>query len=506
MCYSHIVNFLSGRASTAAYHPLLPLHRDAEKDGGPGVDAVAGQDFLSFLWNLRLSVLGALCIFRGRRKVQDPSIPSTSIPIEGAHRRLLSSERGTSSFDAVSPNFQLDFKRHKTLDEVLLQSDPCDPTLDELAPGYPLSSPSSSTVDDTYAGRPENVLIHRGAAFILRARIGDGAMGHVILGAAVFPGVRTEQNVAIKVISKRQAVLRRARKIQSDSSMTMVATPARITLEVETLKRFVESPFLTPLLAAFQDEANVYLVMRMYPETLATRIQGSAEEKKKLGIDEIRLYGAEIALHQVYHTIHCDLKPENILISPAGHLCIADFGLSKQPTRVGKDAIAMRALVKSCKVGTAGTPSYQAPEMFRPRRSSFHGPPVDIWAVCRTLTTHRRASGIARSLAVPKVYELVEEFDAAHLIDAIVNRDPMARLRLQEIRSHPFFFAIDWGRVERRGYAPSYQPMLSVGGYSSVVETEVLSAKDMKNAVELVFGSLEVDYMCPAGVIVDALH
>ncbi|KAJ6548095.1 kinase-like domain-containing protein, partial [Mycena vulgaris] len=226
---------------------------------------------------------------------------------------------------------------------------------------------------------------HRGAAFVLHACIGEGATGHVMRGAAVFPGARIEQNVAIKVISKRQAVLRRARRRQGDPSKAMIAAPAGIMLEVETLKRFVDSPFLTPLLAAFQNEANVYLVMRLYPETLGRRIQELASEKKKLGIDEIRLYGAEIfcglqALHQVYHIIHCDLKPDNILISPAGHLCNADFGLSKQPTLAATDPVAARVLVKSCEVGKGGTRPYQAPEMFTPGKSSFHGPPVDIWA------------------------------------------------------------------------------------------------------------------------------
>ncbi|KAJ6500827.1 hypothetical protein C8R45DRAFT_979260 [Mycena sanguinolenta] len=65
--------------------------------------------------------------------------------------------------------------------------------------------------------------------------------------------------------------------------------------------------------------------MRLYPETMARRLRYLAEENKKLDVDEISLYAAEIlcalkTLHETYHTVHRDLKFDNILISPSGHL------------------------------------------------------------------------------------------------------------------------------------------------------------------------------------------
>ncbi|KAJ6509210.1 kinase-like domain-containing protein, partial [Mycena vitilis] len=76
-------------------------------------------------------------------------------------------------------------------------------------------------------------------------------------------------------------------------------------------------------------------------------------------------------LHEKYHTVHRDLKFQNILISPSGHLCLADFGLSVKQRRRGP--------VENLKVGKAGTVAYLAPETFS-SRTSFCGTALDIWA------------------------------------------------------------------------------------------------------------------------------
>ncbi|KAJ7310593.1 kinase-like domain-containing protein, partial [Mycena albidolilacea] len=75
-------------------------------------------------------------------------------------------------------------------------------------------------------------------------------------------------------------------------------------------------------------------------------------------------------LHETHHTVHRDLKPKNILISPSGHLCLADFGLS----------VTQRP-VDSLLVGKAGTVPYLAPELFASQtRGLFNGTALDIWA------------------------------------------------------------------------------------------------------------------------------
>jgi serine/threonine protein kinase len=58
------------------------------------------------------------------------------------------------------------------------------------------------------------------------------------------------------------------------------------------------------------------------------------------------------------------------LISPSGHLCLADFGLS-----------VTQRQVDSLLVGKAGTVPYLAPEVFASQtRGLFNSTALDIWA------------------------------------------------------------------------------------------------------------------------------
>ncbi|KAJ7932761.1 kinase-like domain-containing protein [Mycena leptocephala] len=262
---------------------------------------------------------------------------------------------------------------------------------------------------------------------------------------ARFPDSCEEQDVAIKVISKSVQAYRLGQgRIKHPGWTTMVATTETINSETEILKGFLDSgehsPFLTPLLAAFQDNTNVYLVMRLYPETLAYRLGCLADEGMKLGETEIRLYAAEIlcalkTLHEKHHTVHRDLKFRNIPISPSGHLCLADFGLSIRGST--------RRPLESIQVHKAGTLPYLAPEVFSTSRTIFCGTALDIWAFGMLLlemfegTGEPHLYGRKRDCeveAVPDVYQLVGDPEAADLIDLVADR-----LTLSGIQDHAFF-------------------------------------------------------------------
>jgi serine/threonine protein kinase len=57
--------------------------------------------------------------------------------------------------------------------------------------------------------------------------------------------------------------------------------------------------------------------------------------------------------------LYRDLKPENILLTDDGHICLTDFGISKQGLLAEDDRTAT----------FCGTPEYLAPEVLQVRRS-----------------------------------------------------------------------------------------------------------------------------------------
>ncbi|KAJ7119126.1 kinase-like domain-containing protein [Mycena epipterygia] len=522
MCYPHIMNVLSGRASaapTARYLPLLPLHRDANttdvRSQTPprSVAARVVPSFIGKLWN---GVLGS-CFSRRPHKVLAPHTTSTEyapISIDGTHRKLLCSQDFDCSFD-------------KTSGDGIVHSNLCN----NAAPGYLLSSQSSRASTDSFleyytsedplkSFDTDEVppLRYNGAEFVLRARLGGGATSHIMLARALWPGASEMQDVAIKVINKEQVSLRRSR--QHGQWTTTVATPETIKSEIAILKRFMDpalltpSPFLTPLLAAFQDEANVYLVMRMYPETLARRMRCLAAEGKKLSVRDIRLYAAELlcalkALHQDHHTVHCDLKSQNILISPSGHLCLSDFGLANHHSE--------NRGIELCMVRKAGTVPYLAPEVFTSRKT-FVGTTSDIWAFGMLLlemfegTGQPHFSTAERDCevnAVSNVDALVEDPDAAQLIDLIMKERP----KLPDIQAHAFFSMIEWDQVEGREYSPSYRPGVPpICGGPSVAFSTCLTSASGADVQEISanawdeLDSLDIDYMCPSPMRFDPLH
>ncbi|XP_019418473.1 PREDICTED: serine/threonine-protein kinase SRK2A-like [Lupinus angustifolius] len=140
---------------------------------------------------------------------------------------------------------------------------------------------------------------------------------------------------------------------------------------------------------------------------------------------------------------HRDLKLENTLLdgSPAPRLKICDFGYSKS------------SLLHSRPKSTVGTPAYIAPEVFS--RREYDGKMADVWSCGVTLYVmlvgaypfedqedpKNFRKTINRIMAVQyKIPDYVHiSQDCRRLLSRIFVANPVRRVTIKELKSHPWF-------------------------------------------------------------------
>ncbi|KAL8689057.1 MAG: hypothetical protein Q9218_005182 [Villophora microphyllina] len=129
--------------------------------------------------------------------------------------------------------------------------------------------------------------------------------------------------------------LRRARKdvyamkVIRKSDMLRNSQEGHLRAERDFLVASERSRWVVPLIASFQDNTNLYLVMEYM---VGGDFLGLLFRKDILKEKKARWYVAEMILcveeaHRL-RWIHRDVKPDNFLISASGHLKISDFGLA----------------------------------------------------------------------------------------------------------------------------------------------------------------------------------
>ncbi|KAF4455077.1 hypothetical protein F53441_2516 [Fusarium austroafricanum] len=147
--------------------------------------------------------------------------------------------------------------------------------------------------------------------------LGKGSFGVVRLvreklaSGHAFPG----QVYAMKVIRK--------------SEMLRNSQEGHLRAERDFLVASEGSQWAVPLIASFQDPANLYLVMEYMP---GGDFLGLLIRQNILQEPIAQFYIAEmiLAIEEAHRLnfIHRDIKPDNFLISATGHLKISDFGLA----------------------------------------------------------------------------------------------------------------------------------------------------------------------------------
>lgn len=219
----------------------------------------------------------------------------------------------------------------------------------------------------------------------------------------------------------------------------------------------IQHPFIVNLNYAFQTKDKLYMILDYIN---GGELFFHLKKEGRFAENRVKMYAAEIAsaldhLHNL-DIVYRDLKPENILLDSEGHICITDFGLSKQiETSEGTHTFC-------------GTPEYLAPEVLK---GQGHGTAVDWWSLGTLL--FEMLTGLppfyAQNVNVMYTKILSGELkfppyisdNAKSLLEGLLTRDPEKRLGSNggtEVKHHPWFGDIDWEKLVRKEIDPPFKP------------------------------------------------
>ncbi len=214
--------------------------------------------------------------------------------------------------------------------------------------------------------------------------------------------------------------------------------------EFGIMKSLAGFPFVLDLHYVFQSANYLYLIIDYCPN-------GDFTKLKK--INNLKLFFAEVILAfehiHSHNIIYRDLKPENILLDETGHIRVCDFNLAKDGMTKNKRADSF-----------CGSPMYFSPEMLLGKGVDYK---CDIYGI--GLLMYELVTGVPAYNApnIKVLYELIKKNqinfrvsglhgDIKDLIEKILVKDPDERITLEEIKKHPYFQDIDFGKVLRKEY------------------------------------------------------
>ncbi|KAF2681758.1 Pkinase-domain-containing protein [Lentithecium fluviatile CBS 122367] len=210
-------------------------------------------------------------------------------------------------------------------------------------------------------------------------------------------------------------------------------------------------PFITTMVASFQDYDSLYMLLDYCP---GGEVFSYLRRARRFNEPTSQFYAAEIVLileflHEREGVAYRDLKPENILIDAEGHLKLVDFGFAKK--------VENRETYTLC-----GTPEYLAPEVIR---NTGHGTAVDWWAFGILVYEFLVGQPPFWDQNPMKIYEQIVEgrvrfpsamsSEARDLISGLCTVDTSKRLGniqggASAVKSHPWFRNIDWDQLYYR--------------------------------------------------------
>ena len=299
----------------------------------------------------------------------------------------------------------------------------------------------------------------------LLKQVGKGGFSRVILARSKASG----KLVAMKVMNKQDIIT--SNKVK------------QVMLERNILVR-LKHPFIVNLEDAFHTKHYLHLVLEFCP---AGELFFHLSNRKNFAEEEARVVIAEVILAIEYlhskEIVYRDLKPENVLVDFNGHIKLTDFGLCKKNFRR-----------QDLSTSLCGSPEYTCPEMLN---SGTHSRTLDYYQIGALLyelltglppnyssNKKQMFANIARKEAP---YPPYLSANAKSLLKGLLHKDPTGRLgfahEFEEIKGHPFFASIDWGKLPLKQKSGPLKPHLS-GLYFDKEFVERLTADQLKELHE----------------------
>jgi len=279
--------------------------------------------------------------------------------------------------------------------------------------------------------------------FTILKHIGEGAYGKVYQVKCN----ETGRVYAMKVLKKHHLLKTRS---------------VGYTLTERDILKKMRHPFIIRLYYTFQTQERVSFVMEYVS---GGQLFYHLRREAILSEATARFYCAELVLALEHlHTnyvIHRDLKPENILISSFGHVVLTDFGLAKESVEADDGASTF-----------CGTMEYMAPEMIR---GGKYGKSADFWSVGILLydmlsgkppfqnkNKKKQQDDICnKKITMPSYWQATTH----SLIKGLTMKDPSKRLKVAEIKAHPFFKSINWQQLLDKKITPPFVPATPAGEF-----------------------------------------
>lgn len=291
--------------------------------------------------------------------------------------------------------------------------------------------PSEITEDETIAtmatttsssGSVEESEIVNFNSFTILEEIGNGSFGIVYK----VQKNKTDEFYAMKSLSKTS--------LQKHKQLKYAISECKIMKQLN-------HPFIVSLNYAFQTTKFLYLILELCPNG---DLLNQIETKGSLNENDAKFYLAEVilALEHLHSLdiIYRDLKPANILIDATGHAKLADFGLAKEKVDKNNPAMTM-----------AGSPAYLPPEIVSKKGASKAS---DIYGIGPLLYELLTGAPPYYSADIDVLFSNIRQgrltfppmvsANAKDLIMQVMNKDPVKRPQISQIKRHPFFRKLDW--------------------------------------------------------------